>query len=198
VQSATSLYKGNRALANWQYVKNGVTTSVAVFAADAAYRENSSTNNKSWMIVGIENYTIGEACINDYFGYNSSFCYPVINRINDFWGYGEIGLHSFRMEGSNGALLNATITGYDEVTRTSKTIIVAVDWNATGQQLHQSNGPQHWRLGNDTEILFGDGFWSRANATGSITGDITMNLGDSNQNTELSRFKSGFVIITKS
>lgn len=194
VQAANERFNGSGASASWYSEDNGVYTDAYVFTTDSAYREKSNSYDQSWAYVSIYKYKIGEVCYPDYY-YGGDYCYYGYVPIEGFNGYTDIAADSFKLQADKGAALNTTITGYDYINGTSKTITVAVNWSTTEQPSHGSSSYRY----NTENYMYNEhsvGSNASANATASISGDITMDFGTT-QWGYIYKSNSGYVSIVK-
>jgi hypothetical protein len=177
--------------------KDGVHTRVQLFVIDESYRQDSNTDNNSYLTVEIVQYKIGDCGPN---GYGGQYCWRQYVPISRFYAYGDPGSNVFKMKGDKQAMLNFTMTGfetrgYDSFHATNKTITMVVNWNAT-EQPARTISSYHYFGGDNTFSLQGVSVSAQANATANIRGDITMDLRDS-QWSEIFKFNKGELHMAK-
>jgi hypothetical protein len=191
-QTTTIRYKGQSADAYWYYEEDGVYTDVYVWVSEYSTQQRSDRYTDSGGYVGIYQYRLGEEVCYEYDGYE--YCWNEYIPLQAFFGYTAINSESFQTQGRlEGAKLNGAITGYNYLTETmeEKTVTINVQW--TGQGDYSSGkSSYHYRSSNYMYNGHYIGMYRQATATGSIDGDITLDLSNSVY-ASLYNAKSGYI-----
>lgn len=170
-------YKGQSADASWYFEKDEVYTSVYVFATDSASRQKADIFTESVAYVGISQYRLGDEICYEYEG--EKYCWSEYVPIQEYFGYGTITSENFQTQGRlDGATLNAKLTGYNYLADSDQTISIDIEWTGDGDYSSGKNS-YHYRSGDYTYHGNYVSFNRQAIATGTISGDITMELGSS-------------------
>ena len=188
-------YKGQSADASWYYEQDGVYTSVYVFATDSASRQKSDTFTDSVAYVGISQYRLGNETCYEYEG--EKYCWNEYVPIQEYFGYGTITSEDFQTQGRlDGATLDAKLTGYNYLTESDQTINLNIYWTGEGEY---SSGKNSYLYRSGDYSYHGNyvSFNRQATATGTISGDIAMELGTSSWGS-LYNAKTGSIDITHS
>ena len=192
-QSTSIRYKGQSADASWYYEQNDIYTNVYVFATNSASRQGSDLYTESVAYVGIYQYRLGNQVCDTYDG--QEYCWNEYIPLQEYFGYNTINPASFQTQGRlDGATLGATLNGYNYLTDSSKTVTVNIDWTGQGDY---SSGKSSYQYHSSDYMYNGNyiGLYRQATATGSISGDITMDL-DSSAYGTLYSAKSGWVNVS--
>lgn len=188
-------YKGQSAEASWYFEQDEVYTSVYVFATDSASRQKSDSFTDSVAYVGIYQHKLGDEVCYDYDG--EKYCWNEYVPIQEYFGYGTISSDNFQTQGRlDGATLDATLTGHNYLTDSDHTVSINVDWTGEGDY-SSGKSSYHYRSG---DYMYNGNYVSfnrQATATGTIGGDITMELGNSSWGS-LYNAKSGSIDVIHS
>lgn len=170
-------YKGQSADASWYFEQDEVYTNVYVFATDSASRQKSDTFTESVTYVGISQYKLGDEVCYEY--EEEKYCWNEYVPVQEYFGYGTITSENFQTQGRlDGATLNAKLTGYNYLTDSDHTISIDIEWTGEGEYSSGKNS-YHYRSGDYSYHGNYVSFNRQAIATGVISGDITMELGNS-------------------
>ena len=189
-QTTSIRYKGQSADASWYFEQNDVYTNVDVFATNSASRQGSVQHTDSIAYIGIYQYKLGDQVCDTYDG--QQYCWNEYIPLQEYFGYGTIDSATFQTQGRlDGATLDTTLNGYNYLTDSSKIITVHIEWSGQGDY---SSGKSSYLYRSGDYMYHGNNvaFYRQASATGSISGDITMNLGSSSWGS-LYNAKSGYV-----
>lgn len=195
-QATTIRWKGSSADAYLNSEDNGVYTDVYVFATDSAYRQTKASFNESVAYVYVYQYTLNQVC-EVYDG--QEYCWYDYIPILAFDGYTNLDAQAFQMSRLNTATLQTTLTGFDWVSNTEKTIAVDAAWTGVGAT-SSGNWVYNYRSG---DYMFHEQFVGssrQADVSISISGDITTDVDSSSASygyATLSNAKSGYVDITR-
>ena len=192
-QTTSIRYKGQSADASWYYEQDDVYTNVYVFATNSASRQGSDLYTESVAYVGIYQYRLGNQICDTYDG--QEYCWNEYIPLQEYYGYGTINPASFQTQGRlDGATLDAKLDGYNYLADSSKSISVNIDFTGQGDY---SSGKSSYLYRSGDYMYNGNyiGLYRQATATGSISGDITMDLGNSTYGTLYSA-KSGSVNVS--
>ena len=189
-QTTNIRYKGQSADAAWYFEQDEVYTNVYVFATDSSSRQKSDTFTDSVSYVGISQYKLGDEVCYEYDG--EQYCWNEYVPIQEYFGYGTITSENFQTQGRlDGATLDATLTGHNYLTESDHIITVNIDWTGEGDY-SSGKSSYHYRSG---EYMYNGNyvsFYRQATATGTIGGDIKMDLGSSSWGS-LYNAKTGYV-----
>ncbi|MEM3002046.1 MAG: hypothetical protein QXW14_03935 [Candidatus Nitrosocaldus sp.] len=171
--------RGETAFASWLREDNGVFTSVFVYA--------DSVSNVVY--VGIFQYTLEEVC-------DKYSCWEEQVPIMDFFGSKQLSKDELKIaKNLRSAALNTTVAGYEFISGDEKTITIAVQWDGYGDvqksRLHYMFRTDTYMVKINTQERF-----RSADASGSIAGDINMDLGSSDY-ARLSNVRVGIIEMVK-
>jgi len=191
-QTTNIKFKGQSADASWYYEQDGVSTSVFVFSTDSVSRQGSTSLTDSAAYVGIYKYKLGDEVCSEYDG--QKYCWNQYIPLEEFFGYSTINPTSFLTQGRlDGASLDSNLTGYDYLSNSTKTVKVHINWKGYGDY---SSGKNTYNYKSSSYVYKGNylAIYRQANATGSVSGDIVLNLDTSSG--LLFSAKSGSVIVS--
>jgi hypothetical protein len=197
-QTTTISWRGNSAYASMSSQSlDGVNTDVYVFATDTASRQNSGTFDQSQAYFYIYQYKLGDQICQVSDG--QEYCYNQTIPIVSFNGYApSLDANSFQMKKLNTASLQTTMTGFDWVSNSEKTITINATWTGVGST-SSGNYVTTYRSGN---YLFHSqyvGSSRQGDITIGISGDVKTNIDSNSANykyVELDNAKTGSVTIS--
>lgn len=177
--TTTTQFRGMSADAWWYSEGNGTYTDAYIYATNSAYQQKSTRYNESLAYVEIYQYRQGKDVCQVYNGEKS--CWTEYIPAREFFGSASLPTKSsFEMDVrlNKATLNNITVTGYDYISQTNKTIIVNAQWLGL-DAISSGTNTYHYR--NADYIYNGRyaGSYRDANASATITGDINMSFGSS-------------------